>query len=406
MSTENKKTIYVSEGKITNPFEAASRVNEPALQDPDSTDQKIESEGTQDPRKIQELPSLGGEDVMDPIRVQPVGSEEEETESGDDSDDQGDDDAEGEDDIPNPYYLLYKQFSKDGFTQEDPDLDEEKVDAGVLYNKVRTDLTEKLRPQIEQQLLAELQQQYNLTPENIQQMMLINQGYDPRQVIGANAYRALSEMNDEVSNDRKEQAIRQMYSERGLSLDEVETMVNTAKDNDRIDDLFDSARSFFKGRYQDLKSQEAAAAAEIQHRNDAIRENNRRILDKVLTKRKLGEVELSPQEAQALNDAFYTQDQTVTIKGNEHKATRWQVFQHKLQTDVEFLISLFKQEIFKDSMQKRVKEEALKEVDGNFLSAYKKSVEKQIKGEKAKTKKQLNTDPNLSNKKVTHRFGF
>lgn len=397
-----KRTIFVSDGRVTEPF--APRAQE--TEDPKKPGEETEVETSENVEDLPDLPTNedGPLEIADVDTEQEVPSEEEDepsTETEAPSDEGAEE--EEEEDLPDPYKLLYQQFAKDGFINDEGEVPEE-VDPATLYNKVRNDLTENLTPAIREQVLEEVKNQYGLTQENIQQMLLLKNGYDPSQILGANGYKNLSELPDDTDGNTKETTIRQWYLERGFEDAEISTMIGTAKKNESLDKLFGQAKGYFGNRYKEYKKQEEQYAKQIEQANQQAQARNRQILEKVLTKRQLGETQLTPVEAKALNDAFHNKDQTIEVNGVQYKATKWQIFQYHLQNDLEYLIRLFKEDMFKDELKERVTAEARKEADENFLSVYKKSIQKQQKAIKAKKSK--NTDPGGEGKRQVLTIGL
>lgn len=319
----------------------------------------------------------------DPIEEE-EGSLNNETEEGEteEFEEEGEDsDVEGEDDDASLYWYIQKELKKEGFIDESQEFDK-KVDGMTVYNaykeKIRADIESEVRQAAVEALMA---QGYNENDLLVAQA--IRSGFDTRLLTEASMYEVYASMDDDTDYDDKISVITQMYRQRGFTEDEVQSQIDKAEQDDKVDEYFSKSKSFFNNKFGEFK-ETVRQQEEIQRKNaEQVVKNAEALINRVVTSQELFGEKLTPSQAKELNDSIRTTSHMVEVEGVKHRVSELQKFILDFQNDPEFRLYAFKLFKFRDSDKGVMKSQAKREVEEEFFKGYKQRV---IKSEKLQEK--------------------
>jgi len=300
---------------------------------------------------------------------------------GQDSDTETTEEEDADEDV-NPYEYLGQQLRSDGFIDSDFQIDKT-IKGHDLYKAYTDKLKKEIEPRIKDQVFAELQEQ-GINEQDLIMARLIRQGEDVALLQNQLArYERFAAYDKDADEDTKANNIKQMYAVRGYSEDEAETLVKSAIDNDRIDEVYGQSSNFFADKYKEFvitrnNQNETARRAAVEQA-----ESHDNLIQSKLASGEIYGEKIDKTVAKELYSAIYTPE-VIEIEGQKQNMTKFQKFTYDFYNDPELRVFLYKKLAYRQNDLAGIKKEVKKEVEDDFISAYKKSVTKNTKPNKAR----------------------
>lgn len=331
-------------------------------------------------------PQDESENVPEDVTEEPEEVEEEIDESHDESHDESEVETEEEDEDINPYEFLGKQLQSDGFLDRDFEIKKD-IQGTDLYNAYSEKLKKEIEPQIKQAVYGELAEQ-GINEQDLVMARLIRSGVDVSVLQNSVAlYEKLANYNKNAEESDKETAIRHMYATKGYSDDEAEVLISRAKDNEKFDDLYATSSKFFEEKYKDFVTSQIEQT-ELQRRQykEFVEKQDNHIKSKLSSGEIYGE-KIDKQMAKEIQDAIYRTDDVLEIEGKKYPASKFHKFMTDFNNDPELRVWAYKKWAYRGKDMDSIKKQTEKELEEDFLGAYKKTVLKTNKKSTAKAVK-------------------
>lgn len=339
------------------------------------TEDQVET-GT--PPEPPERKMSGGDDVVDdepPSREEEPPSEPTEVPSEEEAD-------------VNPYFYLAEELHKDGFIPEDLELSND-IDGMTVYNAYKQKLKADAEVQVRQEVMQALQSE-GFNDHDLILARAIREGVDLRLLSEASMYEMYANMPEEVDTNQKQDAIRQMYRNRGLEDNEIDTLLSNASADENVDELFNQSRQYFNNKYSQWRQTEEQRSQQLREQAKQQADQVNQLIKNVIQSQRVMGEEFTPAQAKELEEAIYTPNVTFEAGGNTVKGTELQKFLYEWETNPELKLYLFKKYKFREQETENIKRKVKREVEEDFLKGYKTKVlqdKKRSKG--ASVKKQL-----------------
>lgn len=353
--------------------------------------------------KSTEVPSGRNSDPDGPIRAAEEGLRKEEAEDeadgdsasgdaqggGDGSQDDGDEQHETE----NIGFYLAKQLQVEGYISEDFDPSED-ISRDEVYQAVRDGLYETIQSEAISDLQQRLQRE-GVTREMLTYARAIQNGIDLQTLNAASVHTrfAKMELSEDLTYEDKVAAIKAMHSARGLSEKDSDRLISSSENAGELDADFKESTSFHKTKVKEFEQQEARHAEEIEKERKRVEILQINAINKAVQQRNILSQTLTPEQAGALRDDIYTQNQVVNIGGQSYNASAYQSWLYQFENDPEVKLHAFISYKYRDRAQEVAEAAAKAKIEKNFLDDYtvlsnKKETKKQTdKTEKKEAKK-------------------
>lgn len=364
--------------------------------------------------KSTEVPDGGDSDSDGKVRAKEEGLREEEGEveedgdgrssdaqaGGDDSQQEGDEQHETE----NIGFYLAKQLQVDGYISEDFDPKED-ISRDEVYQAVRDGLYETIQSEAVSDLQQQLQRE-GVTREMLTYARAIQNGIDLQTLNAASVHTryAKMELTEDLPYEDKVSAIKAMHSARGLSEKDSDRLISSSEGAGELDADFKESTTFHKTKVKEFEQQEARHAEKIEEERKRVETLQINAINKAVQQRSVLNQTLTPEQAGALRDDIYTQNQVVSINGQSYNASAYQSWLYQFENDPEVKLQAFISYKYRDRAQEVAEATAKAKIEKNFLDDYtvlsaKKETRKQIdKTEKKETKK---VETPKTNKKIS-----
>lgn len=367
-------------GNGGNPFNAVSVSQEDIVEETPDLEENIE-----DPDDLDDIIN----DDIDPS-IDEADDDLDDIEEGDDSDDQY-----------NPYYELGSEFKKDLFLSEDIEITED-IDGLTLKEKIKDSFKKQLEPQIKAEYDQALAAQ-GYDEKHLLISRALIQGVDPRLLSEASMYETFANVSDDIDISQKELIISQMYRARGFQESEIKNQIRIAKGDDsedgivgeEFDNLFNSSKKFFEGKYSEFVEQEEIRNRELKKQAEqAVRKSNE-LIRSVISNKQIKDFKISEDHTREFEDSIRKAN-IVDINGQKYQATELQKFLYDFQIDDELKLLAFYQYKFREQQKQELKKEVKKEVESEFMKSYKSKI---IKQKASKNKRRNNQHEGSTEKK-------
>lgn len=320
-------------------------------------------------------------------QVPPEPEEDEQEQEPEQPNEQASPPEEDEDDL-NPYFFLANQLKSDGYFDQEftPD---KKITGRALYDAVAENLKKQIEPKIKETVFAELQEQ-GVTQEDLQMARLIRSGVDVNVLQNKVAiYERLSTYNKDAEEPVKEAAVRWMYAEKGYGEKETNRIIEAAKTEGELEDLYKASTAFADQGYKHFV-QEQTNQAELQRKayKEQVERNNNLIRQKLEAQEIYGD-KIDKQQAKEIDRAIYENSEIVEIDGQKYNVSEFKKFLFDFEQNPELRVWAFKKHKYRDVDLGQVKKEAKKEAEKDFLSVWKTNVAKKTTNSKKAVKDKL-----------------
>jgi hypothetical protein len=271
--------------------------------------------------------------------------------------------------VENSAYYMALQLRSDGALPEEFEVPEE-ISYPDIYAAYKDSIESNVYEEVQTQFAQELKNQ-GVTREELLYARAIHNGIDPNMLSEVSLHRAYSSLDEEATGiEKKKEAIAAMHKSRGLSDTESAGLINVSEANDKLDELFVTAKGYHKDKFEEFEKQEKEYYKSLEdYREEAKRASEKAIAD-ILEKREVVTQKLTKKQASQLRKDIYESTETVTIQGQEHRASKVQKFLLEFQNNAE--VQLFSYLSWLNSSENAVnlKEEAKNELEGEFLREY------------------------------------
>lgn len=280
----------------------------------------------------------------------------------------------------NAYEYLGKQLQADGFLDPDMEIGSD-VQGSTVYNAYRDKLKQDLEPKIREEVMSALANE-GVTQQDLIMARAIRQGVDVSLLSTAGVYERYSSLPEDADESVKLDAIRQMYRVKNYSDHEANTLIEAAKEDEKLDELYNSSVGYFTEKYNNFIEEENERADQAQAAAKEQNEKSNKLIRTVLSSGEILGEKFDRSQAKELEDAIYNTSEVVEVGGQRYNATKLQKFILEFETNPELKLLMFKKYFYRDKDQDSLKKEVQKEVEKDFLKGYKSSVVKNTKATK------------------------
>jgi len=272
---------------------------------------------------------------------------------GDQDGDQDDQGGSDEDLSENDVYNLARHWQKEGYLPEDVDIDKDISDADLseLYRKSKE---QSIAQEIEQKKVEELKQK-GYTDEDLRTARLVKQGIDPRSIIEADNFEALSKVNIPEEGEERERMQRQLlaidYKNQGITDEKkIERLIDISVQEGEIDDEVEAARSRFAQLSEKKRKEQEDSIKKREEKRARDQKKNIERVKSYIKSRKVGEEEFPEKVMDKVNDAFFKKNEVFEVDGKKVKGTLWQKIRHLKKTDPDFAMKMMIRQIAADEL--------------------------------------------------------
>ena len=324
------------------------------------------------------------------------GEEIDEDESDDEEvDNEAEDDLDG-DDISGAYKAFADTIKSVGLLPPELDIPEDVTGEGLIQG-----VQEHLVPKFKQQAFNEVQTwliDQGITQQNLVQLKALSTGAPEKLITDLNTYNSIRSIEDidELEDNRKEELVRFMFSDKGVDKVAVDATINTHRDD--LDPLVKKAIEYADSKYTRLEKAEIDRQKKID--NDRIEQENYKTqyIQSVFTSAKLGDHTLDESDLVLIRDSLFNRNRQIDVAGQRKVVTLYDEFNHKINTDIDFQMKIFYELINREKIFKGIQQKTAEDVEKDFL---KKIPNKTVSKKRVKSSKKVSKKSSKKPNKLT-----
>jgi hypothetical protein len=279
--------------------------------------------------------------------------------------------AQEEPEIDNFAYYVAKQMIEEGAL---PPF--EQVDEDITFEDIYENYKAVAQEQVKTQVLSEIQNTLasaGVTDENIVLLQAIQNGVPLDELYEVDKYQKYAGLDEESSEDRKLEVIKDWYRSRNLSEKEIARNLDAIELSDEIDDEFNEAKVFFAKTIEEYhNAQRQMALAELEQRK-VIQQRNEQILNAAITQGVLAGEKLTSDQSRQIQTDIYERSKHYKIDNQDVYLSPFEEFLYLMNNDFEFQLFNYKNYRFRNSQSEVMKQQAREEAEKDYLEAYKKA---------------------------------
>jgi hypothetical protein len=273
--------------------------------------------------------------------------------------------------IDNFAYYVAKQMIEEGAL---PPF--EQVDEDITFEDIYENYKAVAQEQVKSQVLSEIQNTLasaGVTDENIVLLQAIQNGVPLDELYEVDKYQKYASLDEEASEDRKLEVIKDWYRSRNLSEREIARNLDAIEMSDEIDTEFNDAKNFFAKTIEEYhNAQRQAALAELEQRK-VIQQRNEQILNTAITQGILAGEKLTSDQSRQIQSDIYERSKHYKIDNQDVYLSPFEEFLYLINNDFEFQLYNYKNYRFRNSQSEIMKQQAREEAEKDYLEAYKKA---------------------------------
>lgn len=273
--------------------------------------------------------------------------------------------------IDNFAYYVAKQMIEEGAL---PPF--EQVDEDITFEDIYENYKAVAQEQVKSQVLSEIQNTLasaGVTDENIVLLQAIQNGVPLDELYEVDKYQKYASLDEEASEDRKLEVIKDWYRSRNLSEREISRNLDAIEMSDEIDTEFNDAKNFFAKTIEEYhNAQRQSALAELEQRK-VIQQRNEQILNTAITQGILAGEKLTSDQSRQIQSDIYERSKHYKIDNQDVYLSPFEEFLYLINNDFEFQLYNYKNYRFRNSQSEIMKQQAREEAEKDYLEAYKKA---------------------------------
>lgn len=273
--------------------------------------------------------------------------------------------------VDNFAYYVAKQMIEEGAL---PPF--EQVDEDITFEDIYENYKAVAQEQVKSQVLSEIQTTLasaGVTDENIVLLQAIQNGVPLDELYEVDKYQKYAGLDEEASEDRKLEVIKDWYRSRNLSEREIARNLDAIEMSDEIDTEFNDAKNFFSKTIEEYhNAQRQMALAELEQRK-VIQQRNEQILNAAITQGLLAGEKLTSEQSRQIQSDIYERTKHYKIDNQDVYLSPFEEFLYLINNDFEFQLYNYKNYRFRNSQSEIMKQQAREEAEKDYLEAYKKA---------------------------------